>query len=409
MVKSSNLYRNELPIFLLLLSLAFLISYVKVSETGPLWPDASQYANAGAMVHDYLQSGKILHPYSFAKENYYQYPAFHLPYHPPVYPSLLGLFFLITGVGYKPARFFIALCLALAGFAFYRVLKQRDLNTTAAASAAMVLMSTHEIAFWSRDTMSEIPALASIITACWIFLYWLKTMKLYYFLFALMSALGGFLSRYLSVGVLLAWPFWVLLFSNFRTIITKRVVLVSIGFLLLAGVWILFALQFSKFETPLGGVTPKINYVQSFSLAPVSYQLRRLPVTVGWPVLIAAIIGSILLIYARLYSRFLFWFSWFACCLFLSIVLGVMGETRYFLFAVPSFVGLFGELLQQISVHRRGTVLTLALVAGCLLANGYQIKGFPRGVVGYEAVGRELAGTTERGNVLVALSEQADL
>ena len=49
-------------------------------------------------------SGQILHPWEFAEQNYAQFPAFHLPYHPPGYPALLGLFFTVTGVSYGSGK-----------------------------------------------------------------------------------------------------------------------------------------------------------------------------------------------------------------------------------------------------------------------------------------------------------------
>src|SRR5829696_9166798 len=121
-------YKYDLIICAALLSTAVPIAFYNVSGSGPLWPDAPQYANAGAMIHDWLLSGEVLQPYEFAKRNYAQYPAFHLPYHPPVYPGLLGIFFILAGgVSYYSARLFVALCLGVAGCSFYRI--SRVMNT----------------------------------------------------------------------------------------------------------------------------------------------------------------------------------------------------------------------------------------------------------------------------------------
>src|SRR5437867_10191362 len=79
-----------------LLLVSMLIGCVNLSHSGLLWSDGPQYANAGAMIHDWLNSGEILHPYDFARQNYARYPAFHIPYHPPVYPALLGMFFSVA-------------------------------------------------------------------------------------------------------------------------------------------------------------------------------------------------------------------------------------------------------------------------------------------------------------------------
>ena len=79
-----------------LLAIALLVACSNLSGSGPLWPDAPQYANAGAMFHDWYRSGDYLHLVQFARDSYARYPAFHMPYHPPAYPALLGLFYLNT-------------------------------------------------------------------------------------------------------------------------------------------------------------------------------------------------------------------------------------------------------------------------------------------------------------------------
>src|SRR5262245_8757903 len=96
----------------LLVAGALTIGLYGVSASGPTYPDAPRYANGGAMIHDWLLAGDWLHPYRFALENYRRYPGFSIPYHPPAYPSLLGLVFLVTGVDYVAARAFIAVCFA---------------------------------------------------------------------------------------------------------------------------------------------------------------------------------------------------------------------------------------------------------------------------------------------------------
>ena len=70
-----------------LIVLASLIGMYRLDQSGTLWPDGPRYANAGAMIHDWLRSGDYLHPLRFAEANYVQYPAFSIPFHPPAYPG----------------------------------------------------------------------------------------------------------------------------------------------------------------------------------------------------------------------------------------------------------------------------------------------------------------------------------
>ena len=405
---SSSKHR-KLFIFVCFLAVSFLVSYRDIGSTGPIWPDASQYANAGAMIHDWLRSGDLFRPYSFAKENYVQYPAFHIPYHPPVYPGMLGLFFLVTGVGYTAARFFIAVCLAIAAWFFFKILEERNLKHPASFAGALLVLTAPEVAFWSGDTMSEIPSLALIICASYFFLTWMKTTKFRYFMVALCLAEAAFLSRYISAGVLIAWPLWVLIFGNWRSLITRTVVLATLGFVAINIGWVLFALKFSRYETPLSGVMPNTNYVAMFSLTPIGYYIGALPAMVGWPMLITALGAAIYLIYKRLITRLSFWLCWLLGYTFFLLAVGIFNERRYFLCAIPIFAGMVAELLNLIELRGRSGVLAFVILGICLTSNGYAITRFPRGVVGYESVGRELAALDAEGNILVATPEQADL
>ena len=86
----------------LLLACAVVIGTYRTADTGAQWPDGPCYANAAAMIHDWLRSGDLLHPYEFAKQNYRQYPAFAVPFHPPGYPGVLALFFALLACPIRP-------------------------------------------------------------------------------------------------------------------------------------------------------------------------------------------------------------------------------------------------------------------------------------------------------------------
>src|SRR5262249_36585020 len=133
-----------------------------------------RYANAGAMIHDWLLSGDLLHPYEFAKKNYCQYPAFNVPYHPPGYPAVLGLFFVLTGgVSYEAARVFVALCLAGAGGFFFAIVRRMGVGKAGALACSLLLVTMPEVALRARDTMSEIPALMFTLAGSYLFVAWL--------------------------------------------------------------------------------------------------------------------------------------------------------------------------------------------------------------------------------------------
>ena len=105
-----NLNKFKVVIYIfIILCVAFFIGMFNVSNSGVQWiEDGSRYCNNGSMMRDYLVSGELFTPYKFAHENYTQYPAFSVPFHPPGYALLLGIWFLIFGMKFEVARFLIA-------------------------------------------------------------------------------------------------------------------------------------------------------------------------------------------------------------------------------------------------------------------------------------------------------------
>ena len=121
----------------IILACAVLIGTYRTAETGAQWPDGPCYANAAAMIHDWLHSGDFLHPYEFAKQDYRQYPAFAVPYHPPAYPGVLAYFFSTFGMSYPAARLFVALCTALFVCSFYAVTRRLGLRPAGALPCSL--------------------------------------------------------------------------------------------------------------------------------------------------------------------------------------------------------------------------------------------------------------------------------
>jgi 4-amino-4-deoxy-L-arabinose transferase-like glycosyltransferase len=161
--------RGEVLLALVLMIAALAVSTYGQDRSGPLWPDAPRHANVGAMIHDWLRPGDWFRLYHFAKANYATYPAFSIPYHPPVYPLLLGLAFLVGGVSYAVARFAIGVFSGLALIVFQAIQRCLGARPVVAFGCALLLMTTPEFVRWSRDTMSEVPSTMMILAASWLF------------------------------------------------------------------------------------------------------------------------------------------------------------------------------------------------------------------------------------------------
>ncbi|MEO8050215.1 MAG: glycosyltransferase family 39 protein [Acidobacteriota bacterium] len=363
------------------------------------------------MIHDWLRSGEILHPYEFAKRSYVQYPAFHLPYHPPVYPGLLGLFFTATGVSYSAARCFTALCLWIAGCFFYRVLLKTGTQAWTAFLCSALLITFPEIAYWSRDTMSEIPALALIMIGTYCFLVWLESQSTWAYVAAFAFAEAAFLSRYLTAGIIPAWFLWAFLARKAGRFYSWIGAGIPAAYLIVGGAWVMFSLPYSLYETRVsGGVGPNRNYADVFTLKGAAYYAESLPAMLGWIGLLAAVTGLVCTFYEdrdRLAKWF--WACWLLSYCGLIQLVGIYDETRYFIFALPAFAGWIVAIFRHSGIAPLRNYLATAMVSACLLANVIRFHDFPQGVTGYERVAATMAGLAEPGNVLISLPEQAHL
>lgn len=393
-----------LPVALFLLAL--LIACYDIQGSGSVFPDGPRYANAGAMIHDWLKSGDLLHPLRFSEANYARYPGFSLPYHPPVYPGLLGLFFLVTGVSFVSARVFIGLCLGASGCFFYMILRKFGTSRLAAAGCTVLLMTSPEVVLWSRDTMSELPALMFLLGGSLCFVNWVRTERPRDCWAAFGLAMLSFLSRMTTCAVLPAWILYAVVARGWRWLFSAHVMLAVVLYLGVGAGYVKFAARYSKYETtsnPTLGATSRVSWEN------VSYYPVRLPEMVGWGTLVAALVGTVCV--ARLGRRCpqgYFWLGWLACYYAFQLLLAT-NYPRYFFFALPSLLGLVACLFDpQLSRPVRCWLGPVALGAG-LMTNVALDGRLPRGVLGYEAVAQRLSELDQPGNVLLASPQFQDL
>ena len=386
---------------------ALIIGCAGVAHSGTLWVDGPQYANAGAMIRDAVRSGQLLHPFDFARANYAQYPAFSIPYHPPGYPALLGAFFLLTGVSYESARVFVALMLAVAGFAFYALMRRSRVERIPAVVCTLLLLTMPEVAKWSRDTMSETPALAFILAATYCFSRWLDDSRDRDAVLAFAFAALAFFSKINVIGVLLAWPIWTLIRGQWRRLLSPSLIIPAGVFLVIVAAWTRFFIPYARYETQIGLAPAEISALRPE--AHLSQYVTGLPGMTGWVMLFASAVSfGVALRDPDGRRTAAMWVAWLTSYLAFLLLIPLHYEARYFTFALPAVPALAALLFRA---RRRGPVLGIAymLAAMALVENVVRLRHQPAGVVGYERLADRLAALPESGNVLVAVPFQNDL
>jgi len=395
--------------YFLLLASALLIGCLNVSNSGALWPDGAQYANAAVMIHNWILSGDLLHPYQFAQSQYAQYPAFHLPFHPPAYPFLLALFFLATGVSYISARVFVAICLGVAGCFFYAISRRMSISRVIAFGCALLLLTMPEVVRWSRDTMSEVPALAFILAGSYFFLRWVESNKFAHCLIAFGLAEMAFLSRVTTAGAVAVWFLFLILTKRASRLRSIPLWILSVLYLLINWVWMVFVSRFSKFEMGLVNQSASATGNHLLSWKTVSFYVFYLPEIVGWGTLILAVLGLIVALW--FWKRDVlgkYWVIWLAASFAFLFLLRLVPEQRYFFYVLPAFPGLAAILFSKHLNKALRTWVAPGLLGLCVVGNLIQLRQIPKGVVGYDAVAQQLARAEAPGNIMSTCHETQD-
>jgi hypothetical protein len=387
-----------------LVVVALFISVYKVQETGTLWPDGPRYSNAAAMIHDCVVSGAFLHPYEFAKQNYTQYPAFSIPYHPPLYPTLLGLFFLITNVSYLSARIFIGLCLGGSACTFFAILRRMRLDRIGSFLCSLLLITTPEIAHWGRDTMSEVPGLVFVLAGSYFFLRWLKTGTSGCCWAAFGLAEAAFLCRVTTAGLLPCWLLYGFLSKRYRQVFSWQVFLGCGLYLALNVGYVRFAAQFGRFEVAADG---RANGLSCENLRYFSECVPPLLLTGSAAAGLAGLICA--LIVRKRQTLVLFWLCWLISYTLFKAAMPTTLEMRHYFGALPALAGLASGLFTPSAAAWIGRKGAFALCGLGLAANAHGMSQIPRGIVGYEEVAQHLALLEKPGNVLLACWEDQDL
>ena len=396
----------DLGICLAVLLLGMVIGTWNLRNSGPLWYDGPRYTNQGAMIHDWFHSGELTHPYEFAKQNYIQYPAFSSPYHPPAYPLMLAGVFSITGVSWTAARWFISACAGLLGCFVYVICRQLGASRVAGLAAAVLLLTTPEIARWSRDTMSEIPALMAMMLATCIFVLWLNTRRTIWCWLAFGCALFAFFCGVRSIGLLPAWFLFAWWSGRVRQLFSWSLGACVLLYFAIAVPWVKFVSRFAYYEVVCDG---KDNLLGSLGPNLYYFWVCVPPVLVCGS-LVTALAGTISWLRGGDKSRVaLFWLAWLTSYTLFKLATPTNFETRYFMAALPALAGLSVCLvdLQKAAWMRR--LVVPAALAVALVVNLAEIAQLPHGIVGYQGVAEQVAQLDDPGNVLLACWDDQDV
>ncbi len=149
----------------LLAGIVTVCSMRNISNSTPTLTDAARHAMNGAVIHDWLVSGKWSSPFEYGKQYYAQYPAISLPFHPPGFPVIEALFYLVFGVNIFAARLAIAISAGLSALLLYKLVQATHGSHLVASLSTLFFCSLPMTQMLSTDIMLEMPTMAFILAA----------------------------------------------------------------------------------------------------------------------------------------------------------------------------------------------------------------------------------------------------
>lgn len=391
----------------------FLIAFWGVKESGEVWiNDGARYLNNGAMVHDWINSGRWLDPLGFARDNYIQFPAHSVPYHPPGYAVMLGIWFKIFGLSYVAGRAFIAVCLGISLLAFRQILLVLGESKGSATICTLIFGSLPQVMIWSRTCMSELPGLVFVLWATYFFLVSLRHQdrvgQAKYSALAIAFAMTAFMCRVSTAGVLPAWYFLLMKEKGIRQSITPRYALPAFIYLLIGYSWIKFSGQFSKNEMR---TSLSENLKTCLTEENVTVWWLNLPDMVSASIYIFALIGVLIVCFQgkTRTSAAVFWILWTVCYYQFQVIQNLLYEARYFLYALPGIVGLVSVVFRYAASRKKLLYVCYGMALATVAANCWMSKFYYPGLLGYESIAELLGSRPERGNIVITAYADADL
>ncbi len=252
--------------------------------------DSAAHLMDGVLIHDWVMAGPAawLEPMEFARQQYAHYPTLGIGQHyPPGFAVVEAGFFAVFGINAAAARLcvlFFGLLMAAGTYFFTRFLS----GPAVAALAAVVLMTLPATTLWGRQTMLEVPTMASLVWAAVTYQWYGCKPTHRRLALAIGAALSTILFKQTAVFLVCAIACAIGIGALRRTIpLWHAVVACVLAAAALGGV--VFSFDDACFKTLSGYST----YSDPLSAGALTFYACALPYLAGSLILIPALLGAI--------------------------------------------------------------------------------------------------------------------
>jgi hypothetical protein len=326
------------------------------------WSDAPRHALNGVFVKDFFMQMPFDDPVGFAERYYLQYPALTILFYPPLFYFVSAPFFALFGVSHETALLVVMMHFVAFSCGSY-FLFRHWLDERSAFLAAAILSAAPEIAFWGRQVMLEIPALAFVIWSAVCFVSYLRTSSAWLLYVAAALLVLGVYTK-ISVIFLVAPMFVALLWNSGATLFRYKHAYYVAGLSVVSLVpLVIVTMWFGQANVQSVSGIPDAE-VSRLTLDGWLWYAKRLPEQLGYGVLGALLIAAAFALAQRKRqwpdSGLIFMIVWFvAGYLFFSSI--DLKESRHTVFLLPPVVLAAAMLIRQV-LQRDNAVIALAAV-----------------------------------------------
>jgi hypothetical protein len=256
--------------------------------------DETRHVMSGVFVRDFLHDLPFENPRQYAINYYLQYPALGIGIWPPFFYLVQGLLMSILGISFIVSKIAIWIFALVGGtYLFLLVLRTHCLRI---AAVSVLLCGFAPLVFTlSGQVMLEVPALAMALAAVYHFARFLDDETRLHMAAAALASVLCAITR--SDGIFLLPLFAVMLTCKGRWRLIRRLDVLGAGCMAVAIAAIAYLptmLELWEFYIKTvrhGTVQGSSTFLATQNWA---FYLRTLPVQIGWPILIAAIVGFLM-------------------------------------------------------------------------------------------------------------------
>jgi 4-amino-4-deoxy-L-arabinose transferase-like glycosyltransferase len=254
--------------------------------------DAPRHALNGAFVLDAARDLPWRDPMGYAIDYYLRLPSLSIGFYPPLFYVVEAVVFAVLGVSHFAAQTTVALFTLLLGVAAYQ-LARLLFARLAALGAALALLGAPEMASWSRQVMLDVPVCAVMLLVVLGFVHYLRVPRSRNLWLAVLAFAAALYIKFTVCFMLVPLAAGLIARHGWRALFERRILLALAAFALLSLPALALALKFGMVN--LTNVAGEETGNAITSVARWDFYVRTLPGQLGWPVIMLAAPGSVLL------------------------------------------------------------------------------------------------------------------